>query len=111
VSKVQVRLDGKDWPLVVTTNVLCDLEEMTGLNTLGGVETSLVKPSARMVRAWLWLCLREQGATYTLEEVGALINHKNIKLIITALTTAYINSMVPVEEVEQDQADPIKAVG
>lgn len=109
--KVQIRLDGRDWPIVVTHNILCDLEELTGLNVLTGADTSMAKPSATMIRALLFLCLREQGAEYTIEEVGRLITRQNLVLVSRGLIAAYAASMPRKEEVEADEADPIEAVG
>lgn len=105
VQKVQIRLDEKDWPLVVTHNILIDCEELTGLNVLTG-EANLMRPSAKLVRALLYLCLRRAGAVYTLDEVGDLINPQNIVLVQEGLLKAWAASM---PEVAEDK-DPTKAV-
>ena len=107
VEKVQIRIDGKDWPIVVTHNVLIDCEELTGLNVLTG-EASLARPSAKLVRALLYLCLQRAGAKYTLEEVGDLITPHNLVMVQEGLLKAWIASMPPEEE--EDAARPIKAV-
>lgn len=112
VPKVKIRLDGKEWPLVCNHNILCDLEDMTGLNVLFGAEATLAKPSAKVIRAWLFLCLREQGAEYTLQQVGELITQNNLHLIVKGLVDAYVAAMPAKEEVEADAAaDPLRAAG
>lgn len=105
VEKVQIRLDGKDWPIVVTHNVLIDCEELTGLNLLTG-EANIVRPSAKLVRALLFLCLRRAGANYTLEEVGDLITPHNLVLVQEGLLKAWTASMPE----EEEEARPMKAV-
>lgn len=99
IQKVQMRLDGKDWPLVVTHNVLIECEELTGLNMLTG-EANLLRPSAKLVRALLYLCLQRAGAPYTLEQVGDLITPQNLVLIQEGLLKAWAASMPEPEEGE-----------
>jgi len=105
IQKVQIRLDGKEWPLVVTHNILIDCEELTGMNVLTG-DANLMRPSAKLVRALLYLCLRRVGATYTLDEVGDLITPQNIVLVQEGLLKAWAASMPEVAEDEH----PTKAV-
>jgi hypothetical protein len=50
IRKVELKLDGKTWPVVVTHNVLIECEELTGLNLIAG-EVNLLRPSAKLVRA------------------------------------------------------------
>ena len=54
IRKVELKLDGKTWPLVVTHNVLIECEELTGLNLIAG-EVNLLRPSAKLVRALLYV--------------------------------------------------------
>jgi len=105
IRKVQVHLDGKDWPIVVSHNVLIDCEELTGLNVLTG-EANLMRPSAKLVRALLYLCLKRAGADYTLEQVGDLITPHNIVMVQEGLLNAWAASMPEGEEDEH----PMKAV-
>jgi hypothetical protein len=105
VEKVQIRLDGKDWPIIVSHNVLIDCEELTGLNVLTG-EANLVRPSAKLVRALLYLCLKRAGAEYSLEEVGDLITPHNLVMVQEGLLKAWAASMPE----EEETARPIKAV-
>lgn len=105
IQKVQVRLDGKDWPIVVTHNVLIECEELTGLNMLTG-EANLLRPSAKLVRGLLFLCLQRAGAKYTLEEVGDLITPQSLVLVQEGLLKAWAASMPEPEASE----GPTKAV-
>jgi hypothetical protein len=107
IKKVQVRLDGKEWPLVVTHNLLIECEDLTGLNVLTG-EANLMRPSAKLVRALLFLCLQRSGATYTLAQVGDLITPQNLIMVQEGLLSAWAASM---PEAEDEEEHPIQAVG
>lgn len=107
IKRVEVNLDGKAWPVVITHNVLIECEELTGLNVLAG-EVNLLKPSAKLVRALLFLALKRAGARYTLEEVGDLITPHNIVSIQEAILTAWAASM---PEPEKESGDPTPAAG
>ena len=99
IRKVELKLDGKIWPLAVTHNVLIECEELTGLNLIAG-ETNLLRPSAKLVRAFLYVALRRAGAKYTLEQAGELITPKNIALVHHALLTAWAASMPVPDDAE-----------
>lgn len=105
IEKVEVRLDGADWPIVITHNVLIDCEELTGLNVLTG-EANIVRPSAKLIRALLYLALKRAGAKYTLEQIGDMIGPHNIAMLQEGLLKAWAASM----PAEGDVADPIRAV-
>ncbi|HEV8189440.1 MAG TPA: hypothetical protein VGP83_16925 [Pyrinomonadaceae bacterium] len=105
IEKVEIRLDGVNWPIVITHNVLIDCEALTGLNVLTG-EANIVRPSATLIRALLYLALKRAGATYTLEQIGDLIGPQNIALLQEGLLKAWAASMPP----EDDTADPTQAV-
>ena len=92
IRKVELKLDGKTWPLAVTHNVLIECEELTGLNLIAG-EVNLLRPSAKLVRALLYVVLRRAGAKYTLEQVGDLIHPENIVMVQEGLLTAWAASM------------------
>src|SRR6266851_4886208 len=96
VKKVQVHLDGKDWHIVVTHNVLIECEELTGLNVLTG-EANILRPSAKLLRALLYVCLKRAGASYTLEQVGDLITTQNLVLMQEGLLNAWAASMPEAE--------------
>ncbi len=92
IRKVELKLDGKTWPLVVSHDVLIECEELAGLNLIAG-EVNLLRPSAKLVRALLYVALRRAGAKYTLEQVGDLINPENIVMVQEGLLTAWAASM------------------
>lgn len=103
IQKVQIHLDGKDWPIVITHNVLIECEEMTGLNVLAG-EVNLLRPSMKLVRALLYIVLQRAGAKYTLEQVGDLITPANLLTLQEGFLTAWAASMP-----EEKPANPTPA--
>jgi hypothetical protein len=102
IKKVEIRLDGKNWPIVITHNVLIECEDLTGLNVLAG-EVNLVRPSAKLVRGLLYLALKRADAKYTLAEVGDLITPHNIVKVQEALLTAWAASMPDEEDSNEDR--------
>lgn len=108
IQKVQIRIDGKDWPIVITHNVLIECEELTGINVLSFEQgtVSIIRPSATLMRALLYLTLKRAGAKYTLDEVGELITPHNLQLINEGILKAWAASMPEPEEGE----GPTKAV-
>lgn len=108
VQKVEVLLDGKTWPIVVTHNILIECEDMTGMNVLSG-EINLLRPSAKMIRALLFLALQRAGAKYTLAEVGDLITPHNLVPIQQGILAAWAAAM-PTEE-EEKAGNPTPAAG
>jgi hypothetical protein len=109
VQKVEILLDGKTWPIVITHNVLIECEDLTGLNVLSG-DANLVRPSAKLMRALLFLALQRAGAKYTIEEIGDLITPKNLVTIQRGILAAWAAAAVPPDEGEAaSAADPTKA--
>lgn len=108
IKRVQVLLDGKEWPIVITHNVLIECEELTGMNVLTG-DVNLLRPSAKLLRALLFLALQRAGAKYTIEEVGDLITPHNVVKLQEAILTAWAASMPGPEEVDEER--PMKAAG
>jgi hypothetical protein len=106
-KKVELKLAGETWPIVLNHNILIEAEELTGLNVLAG-EVNLLKPSAKLVRALLYLSLKRAGADYTLAEVGELIHPANIAPVQEALLMAWAASM-PEEETDSAETDPTPA--
>lgn len=107
IKRVTVILEGREWPLVITHNVLIDCEEMTGLNVLtGGV--NLARPSATLIRALLFLSLRRAGAKYTLAQVGDMVHPGNMAEIMKGLGEAWkASNPDPEPEPEEDgEQDP-----
>jgi len=105
IQKVQIRLDDKDWRLVITHNTLIECEDLTGLNLLTG-EVNIIRPSAKLVRALLYLSLKHAGAKYSLEQVGELINPQNIVTVQEGLLAAWAASM---PEPEAEKENPTEA--
>lgn len=106
IEKVELKLDGKKWPLLVDHNVLIECEDLTGLNLLTG-EANITRPSAKLVRALLFLCLKRAGAEYTLEQVGKLITPHNLVKVQEGLLNAWAASM---PDAEEESEGPTKAV-
>jgi hypothetical protein len=98
--KVVIHIDDEDWQIVVTHNVLIECEELSGLNLLTG-DANLMKPSAKLVRALLYCCLRRAGAKYTIEEVGDLITPENLVMVQEGLLNAWAASM-PIAVVDEN---------
>jgi hypothetical protein len=101
IQKVVVRLDGKDWRLVITHNTLIECEDLTGLNLLTG-EVNIIRPSAKLVRALLYLSLKHAGAEYSLEKVGELITPQNIVAVQEGLLSAWAASMPDPKEEDEN---------
>jgi len=108
VQKVEILLDGKTWPIVITHNILIECEDLTGLNVLSG-DANLVRPSAKLMRALLFLALQRAGAKYTIEEVGDFITPHNLVTIQRGILAAWAAALPAPDEVKGDPADPTKA--
>jgi hypothetical protein len=108
ITKVELRLDDVDWPIVITHNVLIDIEAMTGINVLTG-EVNILRPSATLLRGVLFVALKNAGASYTLAQVGDLITPKNFAMIQKAILTAWVAAMPKEEATELER--PMKAAG
>ena len=100
IRRVELKLDGRRWPLVVTHDVLIGCERLTGLNVIAG-EMNLVRSSATLVRALLYVVLRRAGAKYTLEQIGDLIYPQNLLMIQQSLLDAWTASMPAEENLER----------
>jgi hypothetical protein len=109
VPPTVLHFGGQAWNIVSDYNVLCELEEMTGVNVLFGQEASLAKPTATLVRAWLFLALRQQGAKLTLQEVGAQLTMDKVPEVLQRLTESWFGPMPQPKEVEAGQAGPVPA--
>lgn len=92
IQKVVITLDGKEWRLAITHNTLIECEDLTGLNLLTG-EVNILRPSAKLVRALLYLSLKHAGAKYSLDQVGELITPQNIVAVQEGLLAAWAASM------------------
>lgn len=105
IDKVVIRLDGREWQLILNFNMICELKQMTGLNALD-VEHNLFHPLDPIaIRTLLYLSLREQGAPYTLAQAGNLINPQTLLPIADGLIKAWAASMPRKEDGEQEQGE------
>ena len=107
VQKVEILLDGKTWPIVITHNVLIECEDLTGMNVLSG-DINLVRPSAKLMRAILFVALQRAGAKYTIEEVGDFITPHNLVTVQQAILTAWAAAL-PAEGEAENAGRPTKA--
>jgi hypothetical protein len=112
IRKVEIRLDGADWPLVVTHDVLIECERLTGKKMLAGGEA--LRPTARLVRALLCIMLRRAGATLTVKEIGQLITPGNAEQIHSKIIDAWAASMPEpkpdVKTPSSERAKPFDAI-
>jgi hypothetical protein len=69
-------------------------------------EVNILRPSAKLIRALLFLALKHAGAKYTIEQVGALIHPQNISFLQEQLLLAWQASM---PEPEEDNGNPTQA--
>lgn len=107
IEKVEIKLGNKTYPVVMTHNVLIDIEEQSGLNLLSG-EASIIKPSFKAMRAMLYAVMTRAGEEIHIEDVGKLIGPHNLMSLQEAFLNAWAASM-PKEEREK-AANPTKAV-
>lgn len=105
IQKVELKIDGRQWPIVVDHELLIDLEDLTGLNVLTGT-VNVAHPSAKLMRDFLYLALKRAGAKYTQKEVSARINPGNILLIQEALLAAWSASMPELEPESPENPTP-----
>jgi hypothetical protein len=68
--RVEFRIAGQAWPLVITYRVLLDCQEIAGVDMLG---QNLGDPSASLLRSLMYCALQYAGAPCSLEEVGRAI--------------------------------------
>lgn len=108
IRKVELRLNHEDWPLVITHDVLIECERLTGKPLLAGGD--VLRPSARLLQALLYLTLRRAGATYSLKQVGDLITPRTSERIRGAILDAWAASM-PDPEPETSDGTEHKTMG
>lgn len=86
-----VFIKGKRWPLRITHGVLLHCEAETGLDMLNSF--SIVQASSGTLLVLLSACLARAGATFTREEVGALITVRSLPIVRRELLKAWSGSM------------------
>jgi hypothetical protein len=92
VPRVEFAVGGRRWPILFTHRVLLDCEVLTGIDMLA---TNLGNPSARLLRALLYLALERAGSSCTLDQVGALIASRGLRTIRQTVLEAWVASMAP----------------
>lgn len=98
--KVQVHLGGRDWQLVVTHEVLLDCEALTGKKLLAGGEE--LKPSAKLVRALLYLMLRRAGSGLSPAQVGKFLTPDKAESFKSIVIDAWAASMPDTKPAKED---------
>jgi hypothetical protein len=68
--RVEFRIAGQAWPLVITYRVLLDCQELAGVDMLG---QNLGDPSASLLRALVYCALQYAGAPCSIDDVGRAI--------------------------------------
>jgi hypothetical protein len=102
---VDLDLHGEHYKIVIDHNLLIEVEDLVpGLNVLTG-DANLFKPSAKLLRAILYLALQRDGAKYSLAQVGDLITAQSIKPIQVAILAAWSGAW-PEAEPEDAVKDP-----
>lgn len=104
--RVEFSYEGCPWPLVFTHGALLRCEELTGTPML---KARLAQPSARLLRALLFVALREAGAPCTLEKAGEQITRKSIASVRATIIGAWAASMAdpsPAAKEEAASSDP-----
>lgn len=104
IKRVEIKLDGKTWPVVINHNLLIDVEDLIGVNVLTGTGLNITQPSAKILRAVLYLALKAAGANYTIEKIGDLIGPHNIMSIQKSILTAWAASM-PLPEPDENPTE------
>lgn len=95
LPEIIIKLD-KERRLVFDFNALCRLEELTGKNALSGETWSNL--TARDVRALLWSAMLRDDPELKLEEVGELVNFKNLSKVTQALEKAFVSASIPEDD-------------
>jgi hypothetical protein len=89
---VTLEFKGKSYEISFGFNDFVEIENMAGTSFLGGV-TSLGRPPLALVRAMLFFALNRAGAEYeSPEQVGALLQLKEIAPIWRTLLEAVYQS-------------------
>jgi hypothetical protein len=95
IKKVVVSIGGKEWPMVITINVIIECERSLGINLMDDTQPAWIgKLSFEISRELLYLALKHAGAQYTREELGGgLVGPGNMRAVNTAIGQAWLASM------------------
>ncbi len=83
---IKIRLGGKERALAYDMNAICRFDEATGQNFLGGLEFE--KLSAAHARALIWAGLLRESPDLTPEDVGAMIDMRNLAEVFGGVAKA-----------------------
>ena len=105
---IEIRLEGKDWPIVMSPRVLMIAEKATGLNLLVDLGTFLLKPTMEFVCGVLYGCLKVAGAPYTFDQVCDLVTPKLLPLVSKGVVMAGLKlSQALIEEMEENPTNGV----
>lgn len=103
---VSLILGGKERKLCFDFNAICLATQSTGINLMRAMVSGFDAPS---LRGLLWASLVRDEPELTLDQVGALIQARNIPIIQKALMTAWFASVDDGEPAEGKPAGEAKA--
>ena len=89
-APVELEAGGRSWRIVFTHRVLLDIEEITGADAM---RLNLVLLSADLLRGILFAVLRDAGATFTIDEIGAMFRPGAFVTIRSGLLEAWRASL------------------
>lgn len=94
IPSIPIELDKKR-RFLYDLNAMIAFEEVTGKNTLQGLDPG--KLSAKDFRALVWSCLLHEDKELTLEQVGAMFHSGNMDKMISRLSAA-LEAAMPEED-------------
>jgi hypothetical protein len=96
-GEVAVACGEKTYTLVLTTNALCELEDLLGQST-GKSIRQLSEMDMRVMRGMFWAALRRHHQALTVQGAADIIDALGAAKAIKALDTAVERAMKPLEE-------------
>src|SRR5579864_2276816 len=101
--RVEIEAGGKLWPLLFTHRVLMEIEERSGLDIMAG-GLNLNVPSAKVLRAAVFVLLQAAGASFSEVEIGNMLRGRLSELRIALLDAWNAAKPEPVKETSDNQA-------
>lgn len=102
-ERVSITVDGQEWPILFTHDVLLDIEQESGLSILSG-ELSMGRPTAKALRAILQVVLRHAGFACVPAVAGKLLGSIRCVEIRNLLNRAWCAAM-PINESDEGSGD------
>ena len=102
-KKVELSLGGGKWRLIYTHAVLLDIEDLTGVDVLGG-RLQFSNPQAHVVRAMTWTLLRRAGFLGTLKDLGVFLGPVTMGMVRQSLFRAW-EACMPDPKPESESED------